>query len=263
MAGTIRRDGSRGTRLSASDPDASRASPSPRARPTVPIVALVLGFLLAASWAEARDSERAARPRRERLARLVASRQAQTDGLERRLAGLRAQLESAGGASAALGGLRADVERLEALAGRAPMAGPGVVVELRDAAPDTEPEGSADARIQDIDLQLVVNTLWSAGAEAIAVGGERLVSTTAIRSAGGAILVNFHVLTSPYRIVALGDARSLERRFVSSEIAARFGRWAEIYGLEMTVRRSRRIAVQPFAGAVRSRYAVPAPAKGS
>jgi small basic protein len=48
-------------------------------------------------------------------------------------------------------------------------------------------------------VQLVVNALWEAGAEAIAINGQRIVATTAIRSAGGAVLINYKVLTSPDR----------------------------------------------------------------
>ncbi|MFY9586537.1 MAG: DUF881 domain-containing protein, partial [Actinomycetota bacterium] len=161
------------------------------------------------------------------------------------------------GESGRLDGLRAEATRLAAVAGRAGLRGQGLVVELRDAA-GAEGENAQDEQVQDVDLQLVVNTLWSAGAEAIAINGERLVSTTAIRSAGSAILVNFRVLTSPYRVVALGDAGALERRFGASEIATRFKRWAEIYGLGMTIKRERKLSVPAYAGAVRSRYAVPA-----
>lgn len=223
----------------------------------MPVVALILGFLIAASWAEARDAERAARPERERLAGLIASRQAQTDELERRLADLRERLDATAGASGRLDKLRSDTARLEAIAGRAALRGQGLVVELRDA-PSAEDSTATDERVQDVDLQLVVNTLWAAGTEAIAINGERLVSTSAIRSAGGAILVNFRVLTSPYRVVALGDSATLERRFETSDIATRFRRWADIYGLGMTIRRDRKLSVPAYAGAVRSRYAVPA-----
>ncbi len=223
----------------------------------MPVLALIVGFLLAASWAEARDAERAARPERERLAGLIASRQAQAGELEKRLEDLRARLDASAGASGRLEGLRSEAGRLEAVAGRARLRGQGIVVELRDAA-GAGREDSADERVQDVDLQLVVNTLWSAGAEVIAINGERIVSTTAIRSAGSAILVNFRVLTSPYRVVALGDSASLARRFSASDIATRFRRWAEIYGLGMTVRRDRKLSVPAYAGAVRSRYAVPA-----
>jgi uncharacterized protein YlxW (UPF0749 family) len=221
----------------------------------VPVVALLVGFLLAASWAEARDAERAARPRRGQEADLVAAREARTDALEGQLARLRRRLDAIG-AGSRLASLRAEAARLDAVSGRSALRGPGIVVELRDAA-GAEGSTSMDQRVQDVDLQLVVNTLWSAGAEAVAINGERVVSTTAIRSAGAAILVNFRVLTSPYRVVALGDRASLTERFDSSDIATRFRRWSEIYGLGMTVSSKRKLSVPAYAGALRARYAKP------
>ncbi|NMM34699.1 MAG: DUF881 domain-containing protein, partial [Phycicoccus sp.] len=63
------------------------------------------------------------------------------------------------------------------------------------------------------DLQIIVNGLWQAGAEAISVNGHRLTSRSAIRFAGAAILVNYHALTRPYVIIAIGDPGSLSANF--------------------------------------------------
>src|SRR5665811_2130426 len=49
------------------------------------------------------------------------------------------------------------------------VSGPGLVIELDDGEV-TDPEDDA-ARVQDIDLQIVTNGLWAAGAEAIAING--------------------------------------------------------------------------------------------
>ena len=49
-----------------------------------------------------------------------------------------------------------------------------------------------------------MNGLWSVGAEAIAVNGQRLTAQSAIRSAAGAILVNYRPLKPPYRVEAIG-----------------------------------------------------------
>jgi uncharacterized protein YlxW (UPF0749 family) len=67
--------------------------------------------------------------------------------------------------------------------------------------------------VVDRDLQLVVNGLWAAGAEAISINGRRLTSLTAIRSAGEAILVDYRPLRPPYVVSAIGDPRRLEARF--------------------------------------------------
>ena len=61
----------------------------------------------------------------------------------------------------------------------------------------------------------MVNGLWAAGAEAVAVNGQRLTALSAIRSAGDAILVDYRPLTRPYVVVAIGDPRTLQSRFVA------------------------------------------------
>ena len=66
------------------------------------------------------------------------------------------------------------------------------------------------------DLQIVVNGLWGAGAEAIAINGHRLSSTAAIRFAGQAIIVDFRPLARPYVITALGDPKGMPQIFEPS-----------------------------------------------
>ena len=58
-------------------------------------------------------------------------------------------------------------------------------------------EGSRQV-ILDRDLQLVVNSLWVSGAEAVSVGGVRIGPNVTIRQAGGGILVDNQPISSPY-----------------------------------------------------------------
>ena len=78
--------------------------------------------------------------------------------------------------------LAGQVDQLRLATGEAPVAGPGVVLTVNDA-PQAQPTddsqdrggGTAgDGRVLDRDLQTMVNGLWSAGAEAVAVNGRRL-----------------------------------------------------------------------------------------
>ena len=79
---------------------------------------------------------------------------------------------------------------------------------------DIRQQGGPDlGRVQDIDLQHVVNGLWAAGAEAISINGQRLTARSAIRTAGSAINVDFRPLSPPYAIDAIGDPKSLAARF--------------------------------------------------
>ncbi|HEX7806030.1 MAG TPA: DUF881 domain-containing protein [Cellulomonas sp.] len=97
------------------------------------------------------------------------------------------------------------------LSGSSAVTGPGLRITLTDA-PDVGGVVDPDRRVQDVDLQILVNGLWSAGAEAIAVNNHRLTTTTAIRSAGSAILVDLNPLVGPYVVEAIGDGTDLQTR---------------------------------------------------
>jgi uncharacterized protein YlxW (UPF0749 family) len=142
-------------------------------------------------------------------------------------------------------------------AGTVELQGPGIVVTLSPS--DREPPSASEAgayEIHDGDLQLVVNALWEAGAEAIAVNGSRLVATTPIRSAGATIVVNFRPLTPPFRVVAIGADRA---QFTNSEIARRFRRWTGLFGLGFSVRADDKLSVPGYTGRVSISSAAPEP----
>lgn len=99
------------------------------------------------------------------------------------------------------------------LAGMTPVEGPGVVVTLNDsktAFPQALPRGMTPPNlIHDTDINQVINELRAAGAEAIAVNGQRLVATSAVRDTGPTIFVNNTPQTPPYAIQAIGDSKTL------------------------------------------------------
>lgn len=90
-------------------------------------------------------------------------------------------------------------------------------------------------RINSRDIQLVVNALWSAGAEAISVNGHRMTSTSAIRFAGKAIIVDFRGLTPPYEIVAIGDPERLGEESATGLVGAYLAELRSQLGLRAEV----------------------------
>ncbi|MDX6276720.1 MAG: hypothetical protein QOJ72_848 [Nocardioidaceae bacterium] len=98
-------------------------------------------------------------------------------------------------------------QALRAQTGDLAASGPGVTVVAK---PSTQ--GNLDGEITDHDLQILVNGLWYAGAEAISVNGNRISSLSSIRSAG-AITVNIHSIGPPYTVIALGNSDTLGDRF--------------------------------------------------
>jgi uncharacterized protein YlxW (UPF0749 family) len=224
---------------------------------------LLLGFLVSTGFVQERLRESQIPSRRQELEALVRQRQSDVRDLSREVQGLSDRLgeiqDRFARDSSQVREVVEEGELLAAVAGVAGARGPGVVVELADSprAPTTRGE-EADLRIQDVDLQLVVNTLWEAGAEAVAVNGRRVVSTTAIRQAGGTILVNYSAITSPYLLVAIGDPNVLHEEMARSDVAERFGVWRDIYGLRFSVEHVAAASVPPLRGVPELRWARPA-----
>jgi uncharacterized protein YlxW (UPF0749 family) len=116
--------------------------------------------------------------------------------------------------------------------------GPGLKVTLADARPeaDSDPVGgtaqtNAGGQVRDSDVQLVVNALWAAGAEAISVNGQRLGPTSTIRTAGEAILVDFWPVSSPYQVDAIGNPDVLSRHFLADPQVDALAVVSQSYGL--------------------------------
>jgi uncharacterized protein YlxW (UPF0749 family) len=122
--------------------------------------------------------------------------------------------------------------------------------------------GGGDNRVVDRDLQAVVNALWAAGAEAVAVNHQRLTTQSAIRQAGEAVLVNFQPVLAPYTILAIGDPVALETSFATSRAAARMRGLSQLYGIDFHYQRSEQVAV-PSAPGLTLRYARPLAGAGS
>lgn len=117
----------------------------------------------------------------------------------------------------------------ELLSGAVPVEGPGVVVVADDAPDATDSEG----RVLDSDLNYLVNGLFEAGAEAVAINGRRVTTLTPIRSAGAAITVDYVSLSAPYVVEAIGDPALLPSRFANTRAAAWWQYLRLNYGLTL------------------------------
>jgi uncharacterized protein YlxW (UPF0749 family) len=240
-----------------------RVASSRSRSPALAALLVLFGFLLAAGIVQERLREEELPTRAAELRALIEQRRGalqqlteDVQSLSERLSGLQS---SVAGGPGDLEAVLARLERLEAAAGIEALAGPGVVVELMDSprVPTSAAE-EADLRIQDTDLRQVVNALWQAGAEAVAVNGQRVVSTTAIRRAGGVVLVNYRAVASPYRVVALGAAEALEDGLHRAGIVRQFEVWREVYGLVLTVRPADHLVTPGLPASPKVRWGGPA-----
>lgn len=226
-------------------------------RPVSVVVLLVIGFLFAVAYRETVAEEPGRAKARAGLVAEIKQREAETDRLTARADQLREEVSRQ--RDAALGGSQASrLRNLEAGTGLGRVRGDGVVVRLADAPDDQDAVTGANAgppRVLYSDLQKVANALWAAGAEAIAINGQRLTATTTIRSAGEAILVDYRPVTGPYEVVAIGPG-SMRERFDDSRAADLMRDVARTTGLSFGVKDADGLTL-PAAPQPRLRYAVP------
>lgn len=213
--------------------------------------AALVGFLLVAGMSAGRTSALEQDARKAELISLIHARQEHTDRLSEQLEALRARVAAAeADVAAGTPVLAARLREVEQAAGLTRVVGPGLVVTLDDGPLDCSPQ-QEECRIQDRDLQLAVNALFAAGAEAIAVNGERVITTTAVRRAGRQLLVNYRVLTPPYVLEAIGQPDRLEREFTESTLGQQFAVWTDVYGLGFSLRVADGLDVPGYTGSVR------------
>lgn len=93
--------------------------------------------------------------------------------------------------------------------GKTDVKGEGVEVLLEDAATTNTSLNPAFQIIHYDDIQLVVNELKNAGAEAIEINGQRLVNTSSITCEGNIIKINGERIGSPFHIKAIGSQSRL------------------------------------------------------
>lgn len=243
--------------------------PGPRRRVGTALVLLLVGVVLAVAFEQTRARAPDSARTQAALAKDVRDRSAESDELQRRAGELREQVaedRAAALAGSSTGDQAADrLSSLERVTGLSKVAGPGVVVTVGDGPQPADPvtgeptDGPYLGRIQDRDLQDLVNALWRSGAEAVSVDGQRLTPTSAIRSAGEAVLVDFRPVSSPYEVKALGDPRRLASGFADTPAVKRFRAYVQLYGVSFDVARSDRLTLPP-ATAPELRYAKPSTA---
>ncbi len=103
--------------------------------------------------------------------------------------------------------LEEELSELNRLSGYTDVKGKGLIITLRDA--DPSEDDSSDSIIHDLDLIDVVNELFNAGAEAVSINDQRILSTTAINCNGNVVRINNEKIAVPFVIKAIGSPEGL------------------------------------------------------
>lgn len=235
---------------------------------TLGLASLVLGFVVVAQLQS--DGPRAQYASNERgpLVQTAIGLQTQQDGLKAQILALRAQisdLETKGqGSVAAATDLGQRLQDARLAAGLIGLQGPGIVLQLRDSEQTVLPgDNPNDYLVSAADVRIVVEQLWLAGAEGVAINGERITTGTAILDIGGTVLVNSAYLAPPYQISAIGPADLLDRLSASVGFGSFVENRAQAFGIQIDVAEPSEVSLPAYAGTITLRYAQPDPSAGA
>ena len=221
-----------------------------------------LGFVAAAQWnSEVQRTSYTTNAQRT-LAEQAIDLEEEQELLQAQLAGVEAELAdilaASEGSQTALAEVNEQLAQTRLAVGLTEVTGPGVVIEIADSR-RVLPVGENPANyiVLADDLRDLVAALWNAGAEAIAINGERLVATTSIYGVGSSVLVNTAFLSPPFRLEAIGPGE-LEAQFrLEPAYLGRVAQRIDAFDLEFAMVTSTELRLAPFIGSTGLRWAVP------
>ncbi len=226
---------------------------------TLGIALLTLGFLIAGQLRAEGPRVRYTTQERSPLVETALGLQAEQDSLKTHIQDLNDQiraLQQAGqGSSTLVDDLNRQLESARIAAGLVALEGTGIVLQLSDSsAPPPAGANAADYQVSGRDIRAVVEELWLAGADAIAINGERLTALSGITDIGGTILVNSAYLAPPYQIAAIGPTDLFERLGRSRGFVDFLRARSETFDIGVSVAQPSKVAVPAYAGTVTLRY---------
>ena len=248
-------------------PPPSHSSPGRRRvwRVATPVMVLLSGALFAVS-AEQSDGLDLRGGRLTDLASVVRAERDEAGDLTAEAAELNAEVEAL---STKLGDrsvrrVQEEVATLVDPAGLTEKSGTAVQVTLDDAPMEARlnyDDNPNDLVVHQQDIQAVANAMWNAGAVAVTIQGQRLISTTGIKCEGNQVTLHGLPYSAPYVIVGIGDPAAIEAELITDPMLATYRDYTTIPGggvsWDMTALES---AVAPaYEGLLDLTYATPIP----
>ena len=212
----------------------------------IALVCVLIGFMVAVQFRTAQDAKGSLSQQRiEEISDRLLQTEHERDELSEELHKMQTAAASTDN--------QQDKDLLRYCAALVPLEGEGVIVRMDDS---TKPAKAGENPnlyvIHDDDLLRVVNELRAAGAEAIAINGQRLTGTSEIRCAGPTLSVNNVRSSAPFEIRAIGDKKSLENALrMRGGVAETLGVW----GIQLDIKASNDVYIPPYRGSIRQSYA--------
>jgi len=146
-----------------------------------------------------------------------------------------------------------ELARIKRMSGMVPLSGPGAEVLIKSSPGQDEKNNSPMLKnITDEHLLKVVNELNSAGAEAVAINGQRILTVSEIRLAGNHINVNATPVSPPYHIAAIVNGAELKSRL---EIKGGIVEFLNEPGVSVEIQIKEKVEIPAYTGALDFEYA--------
>ena len=136
------------------------------------------------------------------------------------------------------------LNEINAQIGLTALQGEGIIIRLEDG-DESANTTARDSVVHDTDLKAIVNDLCTAGAEAISINGQRVVTTTAITCIGNVIKINDEKIGNPFEIRAIGSKARLDG---AVSMNGRTLSQMKKDGIKVEVKRSDSVVVSRFDG---------------
>jgi len=144
------------------------------------------------------------------------------------------------------------VEKYKDLIGVTEKQGSGVTIKLDDSHTGI---ANTDSITHAADLRDIINLLWGAGAEAIAINGERIVQNTSIDCIVNTILINSSKTTAPFTISALGDDKRMMEELQKDDNLQDLRKRVKSDGVIFEINQAGNLVIPAFDGSFPIKYA--------
>ncbi len=220
------------------------------------LMCMVMGFILAMQFRVTRDMQ--ITPDLDRpiaLAQELYQARKSRDQLQARVDELRNQLDNAV-TGPELSRLKEELDEARQEAGMKEVQGAGVEVTLNDSNKVLQPgENPNFFVLHDGDVLRVLNELKAAGAKAISLNGQRIISTTEVRCIGPTILVNKNQrLSPPFIISAVGNPETLSNSLTMKNGVVDY---LQFWSIQVDVKKVDKLVVPAYTGDLVFDYAKP------
>lgn len=144
-----------------------------------------------------------------------------------------------------------ELKKYNQLLGLTDVKGNGIIITVSDSSNDNTAIDLSSLIVHDADLRNLVNELANAGAEAISINDERIVSATCITCAGNVIQINGNKVGSPFVIKAIGNQESL---YGAITRPGGYTYMLKARSIQVESKKANNIEISKFTGALTQKY---------